>query len=64
LYQMHPKSPCGYTEHLKRHHKTTLLANGIYLKCSCGFRCTSHRQVNHDKKCTGREFNLHKLEED
>ncbi|GMR44072.1 hypothetical protein PMAYCL1PPCAC_14267, partial [Pristionchus mayeri] len=62
--QVHPKTVCGYTFHLHTHHKSTLLANGIYLKCACGFRCTSHHHNDHDKKCTGREFTLHKLGED
>ncbi|GMR44049.1 hypothetical protein PMAYCL1PPCAC_14244, partial [Pristionchus mayeri] len=36
LCKKYPKTPCGYTEHLKRSHKTTLKKNGIYLICACG----------------------------
>ncbi|GMR44032.1 hypothetical protein PMAYCL1PPCAC_14228, partial [Pristionchus mayeri] len=36
LCEMNPKTAYGYIHHLSRHHKTTLLANGIYLLCSCG----------------------------
>ncbi|GMR43346.1 hypothetical protein PMAYCL1PPCAC_13541, partial [Pristionchus mayeri] len=40
---IHPKTPGGYIMHLRRHHKTTLKGNGVYLKCSCGAR------YNHEK---------------
>ncbi|GMR44100.1 hypothetical protein PMAYCL1PPCAC_14295, partial [Pristionchus mayeri] len=64
LCEIHPKTPRGYTEHLKIHHKTTLLANGVYLTCSCGMRFNSgNDQKKHDKKCTGYEFALHKLDD-
>ncbi|GMR44022.1 hypothetical protein PMAYCL1PPCAC_14217, partial [Pristionchus mayeri] len=65
LCQMHPKTPCGYLYHLRVHHKTTLLKNGIYVLCSCGMRYNSHNdQRKHDKKCNGCEYTLHKLDED
>ncbi|GMR44103.1 hypothetical protein PMAYCL1PPCAC_14298, partial [Pristionchus mayeri] len=64
LCEVHPKTPGGYTTHLKRFHKTTLLANGIYLTCSCGMRFNNaYDPMKHDKKCTGRQFTLHKLDE-
>ncbi|GMR44020.1 hypothetical protein PMAYCL1PPCAC_14215, partial [Pristionchus mayeri] len=62
LCKIHPKTPKGYSDHLKVHHKTTLKANGLYLTCSCGMKYKSdYVQKKHDKKCTGREFTLHKL---
>ncbi|GMR44045.1 hypothetical protein PMAYCL1PPCAC_14240, partial [Pristionchus mayeri] len=34
-----------------------------YLICSCGVRYNSDNdQKKHDKKCTGHEFSLHKLD--
>ncbi|GMR55075.1 hypothetical protein PMAYCL1PPCAC_25270 [Pristionchus mayeri] len=62
MCEMHPTTPSGYIYHLRIHHKTTLLKNGIYLLCSCGMRHTrdgDHKK--HDKKCPGHEFTLHKL---
>ncbi|GMR44060.1 hypothetical protein PMAYCL1PPCAC_14249, partial [Pristionchus mayeri] len=65
LCEKYPKTPCGYTHHLQYNHKTTLSANGMFLLCSCGTRYISHHgHEKHDKKCTGREFTLHKVEED
>ncbi|GMR50598.1 hypothetical protein PMAYCL1PPCAC_20793, partial [Pristionchus mayeri] len=65
MCDIHPKTLCGYTTHLHRHHNTTLLAQGIYLMCSCGFKCTSHKvHKYHDKKCSGYEFSLHKHDEE
>ncbi|GMR43628.1 hypothetical protein PMAYCL1PPCAC_13823, partial [Pristionchus mayeri] len=35
-----------------------------YLLCSCGLRYNSEADQNkHDKKCTGHEFTLHKLDQ-
>ncbi|GMR38201.1 hypothetical protein PMAYCL1PPCAC_08396, partial [Pristionchus mayeri] len=65
LCKMYPKTPRGYTEHLERHHKTTLLESGIYLACSCGVKYMSESHTKrHYKKCYGHEFTLHKLDED
>ncbi|GMR44046.1 hypothetical protein PMAYCL1PPCAC_14241, partial [Pristionchus mayeri] len=51
LCEMHPKTACGYIGHLTKHHKTTLLANGIYLICACGLNYTTHDDyMKHDKK--------------
>ncbi|GMR43757.1 hypothetical protein PMAYCL1PPCAC_13954, partial [Pristionchus mayeri] len=33
LCEKYPKTPCGYTRHLSKHHKTTLIASGHYLLC-------------------------------
>ncbi|GMR50592.1 hypothetical protein PMAYCL1PPCAC_20787 [Pristionchus mayeri] len=64
LCNMHPRTPRGYSEHLRKHHKTTLLKNGIFLLCSCGLRFNScNDKKKHDKKCSGNEFTLHKLEQ-
>ncbi|GMR31440.1 hypothetical protein PMAYCL1PPCAC_01635, partial [Pristionchus mayeri] len=64
LCEKHPKTPYGYIAHLRLHHKTTLLANGIYLICMCGLRhCTDRDRKKHDKKCSGHKFSLHKLDE-
>ncbi|GMR50637.1 hypothetical protein PMAYCL1PPCAC_20832, partial [Pristionchus mayeri] len=65
LCEVHPKTPRGYIEHLRIHHKTTLLENRIYLICVCGlkYNCSSDRK-KHDKTCLGRYFTLHSLDED
>ncbi|GMR43764.1 hypothetical protein PMAYCL1PPCAC_13959, partial [Pristionchus mayeri] len=63
LCKVHPKTAYGYAQHLKKHHKTTLLANGINLLCSCGMRYISiNGHKKHDKKCNGREYTLHRLD--
>ncbi|GMR31355.1 hypothetical protein PMAYCL1PPCAC_01550, partial [Pristionchus mayeri] len=60
-----PKTACGYIMHLHRHHRTTLRANDIYLKCACGLKYTVQGDYfKHDKKCTGEVFTLHKLDEE
>ncbi|GMR43788.1 hypothetical protein PMAYCL1PPCAC_13983, partial [Pristionchus mayeri] len=64
LCKMHPKTPKGYTTHLREHHDTTLLKSEIYLMCSCGHRFGSeHSQKKQNKKCNGRQFTLHKLDD-
>ncbi|GMR43344.1 hypothetical protein PMAYCL1PPCAC_13539, partial [Pristionchus mayeri] len=64
LCKIHPKTPGGYIMHLRRHHKTTLKGNGVYLKCSCGARYNHEKDyLKHDKKCTGTDYTLHKLDE-
>ncbi|GMR44098.1 hypothetical protein PMAYCL1PPCAC_14293, partial [Pristionchus mayeri] len=65
LCEKYPKTACGYTMHLFRHHKTTLKWSRIYLVCACGFNHTTQDDYKkHDKKCSGREFTLHKLNQD
>ncbi|GMR43597.1 hypothetical protein PMAYCL1PPCAC_13792 [Pristionchus mayeri] len=65
LCEIHPKTPHGYSRHLRIHHESTLSTNRIFLLCSCGCRFNSdHDQKKHDKKCSGREFTLHKLDKD
>ncbi|GMR34073.1 hypothetical protein PMAYCL1PPCAC_04268, partial [Pristionchus mayeri] len=65
LCKKYPSTPYGYIRHLDEHHKTTLLKSGIYLHCSCGITFNTKRdQKKHDKKCSGNEFTLHKLDED
>ncbi|GMR50602.1 hypothetical protein PMAYCL1PPCAC_20797, partial [Pristionchus mayeri] len=60
----YPKTACGYALHMKRHHKS-LNETGIYLICSCDTRFNNHNdQKKHDNECTGRDFTLHKLDED
>ncbi|GMR30610.1 hypothetical protein PMAYCL1PPCAC_00806 [Pristionchus mayeri] len=65
LCKKFPETPYGFIPHLKLHHKTTLLPSGIYLLCSCGTRYnSSYDQKKRDKKCSGGNFTLHKLDED
>ncbi|GMR55076.1 hypothetical protein PMAYCL1PPCAC_25271, partial [Pristionchus mayeri] len=65
LCKVHPKTTRGYAEHLYRHHKTSLTANGIFLKCGCGFHyIILNDYKKHDKKCDGRNFSLNKLGEE
>ncbi|GMS81139.1 hypothetical protein PENTCL1PPCAC_3314, partial [Pristionchus entomophagus] len=60
LCEAHPSTVIGYTYHLKKHHKTTLRANGIYLLCACGTRINS--EWSHNKhECKGEQFTIHKL---
>ncbi|GMR38121.1 hypothetical protein PMAYCL1PPCAC_08316, partial [Pristionchus mayeri] len=65
LCEIHLKTACGYIQHLTKHHKETLVANGVYIHCSCGMKdsCESYKK-EHGKKCFGRELTLHKLDED
>ncbi|GMS88952.1 hypothetical protein PENTCL1PPCAC_11127 [Pristionchus entomophagus] len=66
LCEANPKTSLGYAEHLIRHHKTTLQENRIYLECVCGNEMFSRNTFdpNHNKKCDGRMFSLHKIDED
>ncbi|GMR30617.1 hypothetical protein PMAYCL1PPCAC_00812, partial [Pristionchus mayeri] len=45
----HPKTEYAYIKHLTKHHKTTLVASGIYILCSCGTRIYSGK-YQHDEK--------------
>ncbi|GMR31006.1 hypothetical protein PMAYCL1PPCAC_01201, partial [Pristionchus mayeri] len=65
LCEAHPKTPYGYTSHLRVRHATTLLVSGVYLMCSCGFRiCSENSHKKHDNElCNGDDFTLHKLGE-
>ncbi|GMS90773.1 hypothetical protein PENTCL1PPCAC_12948, partial [Pristionchus entomophagus] len=64
LCEMHPTTTRGYATHLKQFHKSTLRANGFYLLCLCGEEIGCHSSnLNHDEKCDGRQFTLHKLSE-
>ncbi|GMR43755.1 hypothetical protein PMAYCL1PPCAC_13950, partial [Pristionchus mayeri] len=64
LCKAQPKTPKGYMRHLDDHHSSTLLKSGIFLKCSCGHRYASMWSHNkHNKGCTGRDFTLHKVDE-
>ncbi|GMR35168.1 hypothetical protein PMAYCL1PPCAC_05363, partial [Pristionchus mayeri] len=60
----YPKSVNGYCKHLKKYHKTTLKASGIYLLCSCGLKVKCFNLGSHNKQCNGRVFTLHKVCED
>ncbi|GMR31295.1 hypothetical protein PMAYCL1PPCAC_01490, partial [Pristionchus mayeri] len=63
LCKSRPTTPRGYTEHLRRNHKTTLNANGIYLICSCGVRYNNgHDTRTIDKKCIEHDFATRKLD--
>ncbi|GMS91204.1 hypothetical protein PENTCL1PPCAC_13379, partial [Pristionchus entomophagus] len=58
-----PSTVCGYVVHLFKHHKSTLIANDIYLLCSCGFEIRScYSTTKHNKECDGRLFSLQQLE--
>ncbi|GMS91090.1 hypothetical protein PENTCL1PPCAC_13265, partial [Pristionchus entomophagus] len=62
LCEIYPATASAYTQHLYLHHKSTLIANGVYLLCACGIKVGSIRNGNHFEKCDGRLFSLHKLE--
>ncbi|GMT02541.1 hypothetical protein PENTCL1PPCAC_24715, partial [Pristionchus entomophagus] len=63
--KLYPKTPLGYLLHLRRHHESTLISNGVYLKCACGLeiRCGDNKGRNHIGMCEKRRFSLHKLDE-
>ncbi|GMS91206.1 hypothetical protein PENTCL1PPCAC_13381, partial [Pristionchus entomophagus] len=64
LCEMYPSTLRGFTDHLYTHHKSTLIANGIYLLCSCGMKVRStYINPNHSKECDYLHFTLHKLDE-
>ncbi|GMR50588.1 hypothetical protein PMAYCL1PPCAC_20783, partial [Pristionchus mayeri] len=59
LCEEYPGTVYGYATHLRRHHKTTLKANGIYLICACGLIFRNHDDhKKNDGKCTERGFTL------
>ncbi|GMS97507.1 hypothetical protein PENTCL1PPCAC_19682, partial [Pristionchus entomophagus] len=59
--EFYPTTALGYAYHIKRH-KSTLIAKGIYLICSCGLEvCSPNIDSTHNKKCSGTHFTLHKL---
>ncbi|GMR44102.1 hypothetical protein PMAYCL1PPCAC_14297, partial [Pristionchus mayeri] len=50
LCEIHPKTLRGYSAHLRIHHKSTLIKNGVYLQCSCGVRYnTDNADSKHGK---------------
>ncbi|GMR43583.1 hypothetical protein PMAYCL1PPCAC_13778, partial [Pristionchus mayeri] len=62
--QKYPSTADAYLRHLESHQKTTLRTNGIFLVCSCGFKIISRENYkNHDKKCEGLDYTVHKLDE-
>ncbi|GMS86054.1 hypothetical protein PENTCL1PPCAC_8229, partial [Pristionchus entomophagus] len=65
LCEFFPKTPTGYTNHLRRYHKSksTLIANGIYLVCACGLEIRTQSN-DHGEGCDRRHFSLHKLDEE
>ncbi|GMS86093.1 hypothetical protein PENTCL1PPCAC_8268, partial [Pristionchus entomophagus] len=56
-----PKTPRGYTRHLRIYHKSTLIVNGIYLVCDCGCEVRNEQDNVHADGCDKRQFTLHKL---
>ncbi|GMS89655.1 hypothetical protein PENTCL1PPCAC_11830 [Pristionchus entomophagus] len=61
MCETYPSTPGGYIDHLHRYHKTTLIQNGIYLRCKCGIdvHSTATLESTHNKKCDGRLYTLH-----
>ncbi|GMR43784.1 hypothetical protein PMAYCL1PPCAC_13979, partial [Pristionchus mayeri] len=62
--ETYPKTATGYTWHLEKHHKSTLMANDIYLMCSCGLKVRSNNDRAHGKECDGRSYTLHRIDEE
>ncbi|GMR31005.1 hypothetical protein PMAYCL1PPCAC_01200, partial [Pristionchus mayeri] len=60
-----PKTHMGYACHLRDKHTSSLLKNGIYLMCSCGTRisCVNSSKKHGNELCNGRDFTLHKLDD-
>ncbi|GMR43791.1 hypothetical protein PMAYCL1PPCAC_13986, partial [Pristionchus mayeri] len=62
--ETYPKTATGYTWHLEKHHKSTLMANDIYLMCSCGLKVRSNNDRAHGKECDRRSYTLHRIDEE
>ncbi|GMR43803.1 hypothetical protein PMAYCL1PPCAC_13998, partial [Pristionchus mayeri] len=62
--EAYPKTAHGYVQHLEKHHKSTLTANGIFLMCSCGLKVRSNGDRVHGKQCGGRSYTLHRIDEE
>ncbi|GMR43746.1 hypothetical protein PMAYCL1PPCAC_13941, partial [Pristionchus mayeri] len=60
----YPKTARGYVDHLSKYHKSTLMANGIYLECSCGLKVRSTKDYVHGKECDRRSYTLHRIDEE
>ncbi|GMS96976.1 hypothetical protein PENTCL1PPCAC_19151, partial [Pristionchus entomophagus] len=58
-----PSTPGGYINHLEKTHKSTLIANGIYLTFNCGLEVRASHDRSHIGECDRRQFFLHKLNE-
>ncbi|GMS97707.1 hypothetical protein PENTCL1PPCAC_19882, partial [Pristionchus entomophagus] len=64
LCETYPTTVYGYAQHLAIHHHSTLIKNGIYLKCACGLDVTSNASYcKHSKECSRVQFTLHKIDE-
>ncbi|GMR43281.1 hypothetical protein PMAYCL1PPCAC_13476, partial [Pristionchus mayeri] len=50
---IYPKTVDGYTKHLRNHDQSTLLANGVFIQCSCGFEVHSN---DYDRSHTKRAY--------
>ncbi|GMR43736.1 hypothetical protein PMAYCL1PPCAC_13931, partial [Pristionchus mayeri] len=62
--EKYPRTPLGYLTHLSRHHKTTLYEKGLFFECSRGCIIDTHIDIsNHEKKCDGRNYTLHRMDE-
>ncbi|GMR43349.1 hypothetical protein PMAYCL1PPCAC_13544, partial [Pristionchus mayeri] len=60
--EAYPKTAIAYVKHLYDHHKSTLTANGVYLKCSCGLKVRHATHYVHHKECDGRTYTMHRLD--
>ncbi|GMS97281.1 hypothetical protein PENTCL1PPCAC_19456, partial [Pristionchus entomophagus] len=62
--EAYPTTARCYAKHLRRQHKSSMKANGIYLICSCGLKIRSDTgNSDHSKKCDGKQYTLHKLDD-
>ncbi|GMS90120.1 hypothetical protein PENTCL1PPCAC_12296, partial [Pristionchus entomophagus] len=56
----YPHSAITYARHLVYAHKSTLIADGIYLICGCGIEVRSDNRLAKHLLCRDSEFTLHK----
>ncbi|GMS80990.1 hypothetical protein PENTCL1PPCAC_3165, partial [Pristionchus entomophagus] len=51
----------GYDQHIRKHHKSSLKKNGIYLRCSCGSEVHGDNYIHCKTHCACSQFSVHKL---
>ncbi|GMS89654.1 hypothetical protein PENTCL1PPCAC_11829 [Pristionchus entomophagus] len=59
--ETYPSTVHCYISHLARIHKSSLVQNGIYLRCVCGMELRSGWNLRHHNKCDGNQYTLRRL---
>ncbi|GMT30458.1 hypothetical protein PFISCL1PPCAC_21755, partial [Pristionchus fissidentatus] len=64
MCEFQPTTTRGFSQHLIRHHDTTLCKDGIHLQCACGARINSDSgSSKHQQICKETRFAVQKNEE-